>query len=184
MFVILAGHTTQLPNDVVRDRILQRALALDPADWRIYEIYAELASGHQNSKTMERAADGAQRLLLWHRFEHPLSLVDEQSKLGDDFFTYQLARRALRHNPISCPENGRLAEAMEAIAVGTFDGRPVIPDGPRQTLLQWELTEQVCQRELQHPEEWAGWTSDKLNAQIAAAGRAISSIEEQSDLRP
>jgi len=48
---------------------------------------------------------------------------------------------------------------MEAIADGTFDGRPVIPDGPRQTSLQWNFTEQVCKRELQHPEEWAGRTT-------------------------
>ncbi len=184
MFRILSELGTPLPNDVVRDRLLRDAMTLRPGDWHLYENYAELASGHSDMKQKERAADAAQRLLLWQQFKYPLYLVNEQARFGFGYFTYNLARRAVRRNPVGCPENAVLAQTMEPIAFDTYDGAPVIPDGARQTVLQWELVEAVCAREVHHPDEWRGWTKGKIEAQIAAARREIARIARANGVRP
>ena len=184
MFRILSELGSPLPNDVVRDRLLRDAMTLRPGDWRLYENYAELASGHGDMKQKERAADAAQHLLLWQQFKPPLYLVREQARLGFGYFTYNLARRALRRDPVGCAENVVLARTMEPIAFDTFDGARVIPDGAKQTVLQWQLVEAVCAREAGHPNEWHGLTKDEIEAQIAAARHAIAEIGKNNGARP
>ena len=121
-------------------------------------------------------AEAAQQMLLWQQFKQPPDLVREQAPLGFGYFTYNLARRALRRNPVGCAENVVLARTMEPIAFDTFDGTRVIPDGAKQTVLQWELVEAVCAREAGHPNERHGLTKDEIEAQIAAVRHAIAGI--------
>ena len=184
MFRILSELGTPLPNDVVRDRLLRYGMTLRPGDWHLYETYAEMASGHSNMKQKERAADAAQHLLLWQKFKNPLDLVNEQAGLGFGDLSYNLARRAVRRVPVGCPENAFLAQTMEAIAFHTFDGAPIIPDGVRQTVLQWKLTVAVCEREADHPDEWHGSTRDELEGEIAAARHEADRFAQAHGVRP